>query len=98
MPVIDTHTHFFLQEWIDLLAREGSAHGVTLGRNDSGAVTLACPGIRRVGVGRTVMGGDYCFQIGDERPVATVNRLSKSISVEEREMILGKTAARLLKF
>lgn len=48
MPVIDTHTHFFPQEWIDLLEREGQAHGVTLGRNDSGAVTFACPGIRQV--------------------------------------------------
>ena len=97
MPVIDTHTHFFPPEWIDLLEREGSAHGVTLGRNNSGAVTFACPGIRQVGVDHIVMGSDYCFQIGDEHPVATVNRLSKSISVAEREMILGKTAARLLK-
>ncbi|MBI3055512.1 MAG: amidohydrolase [Betaproteobacteria bacterium] len=48
MPVIDTHTHFFPQEWIDLLEREGPAHGVTLGRNDSGAITFACPGIRQV--------------------------------------------------
>ncbi len=48
MPVIDTHTHFFPQEWIDLLERDGPAHGVTLGRNDSGAVTFACPGIRQV--------------------------------------------------
>ncbi len=47
------------------------------------------------GVNRIVMGSDYCFQIGNEHPVATVNQLSGSISVEEREMILGKTAARL---
>jgi len=53
--------------------------------------------VRQVGVDRIVMGSDYCFQIGDEHPVATVNRLSKSISVAEREMILGRTAARLLK-
>ena len=52
--------------------------------------------IRQVGVDRIVLGCDYCFQIGDEHPVATVNRLSESISVEEREMILGKTAARSL--
>ena len=49
--------------------------------------------VRQVGVDRIVMGSDYCFQIGDEHPVATVNRLSKSISVAEREMILGKTAS-----
>ena len=48
MPVIDTHTHFFPQEWIDLLESEGQAHGVTLGRNDSGAITFAGPGIRQV--------------------------------------------------
>jgi aminocarboxymuconate-semialdehyde decarboxylase len=53
--------------------------------------------VPQVGVDRIVMGSDYCFQIGDQHPVATVNRLSASISMAEREMILGKTAARLLK-
>ena len=37
--------------------------------------------VPQVGVDRIVMGSDYCFQIGDEHPVATVNRLSGSISM-----------------
>jgi len=41
-----------------------------------------------------VTGGDYCVAIGDEHPVARVNRLNE-LSVSEREPILGKTAARL---
>jgi len=52
--------------------------------------------IRQVGVDRIVMGSDYCFGIGDEHPIATVNRLT-ALSGAERELILGKTAARLLK-
>lgn len=146
MPVIGAHTHFFPQEWIDLLEREGPDHDVTMdsfpkldvvlphaggmfppliGRWDHGTEVreemkhmkqlpsaylrrfyydtiahndeLMMNVVRQVGVDRIVMGSDYCFQIGDEHPVATVNRLSKSISVAEREMILGKTAERLLK-
>lgn len=65
MTVIDTHTHFFPEEWVGLLQREGPAHGATVGRNEKGAVT-------------------------------SVNRLDK-LSVAERDLILGKTAARLLK-
>lgn len=58
--------------------------------------TLMMNVIRQVGVDRIVMGSDYCFSIGDEHPVASVNRL-KGLSVAERELILGNTAARLLK-
>ena len=38
--------------------------------------------MRQVGVDSIVKGSDYCLQIGDEHPVATVNRLSGAISVE----------------
>ena len=65
----------------------------TIAHNDALMMNV----IRQVGVDRIVMGSDYCFAIGDGHPVATVNRLSGSISVGEREMILGRTAAQLLK-
>lgn len=53
--------------------------------------------IRQVGVDRVVLGSDYCFGIGDPHPVRTVERLQTSLSAAEREMILGTTAAKLLK-
>jgi aminocarboxymuconate-semialdehyde decarboxylase len=65
----------------------------TIARNDALMMNV----IRQVGVDRIVMGSDYCFAIGDERPVASVNRLGAWLSTAEREMILGGTAAKLLK-
>ena len=64
----------------------------TIAHNDALMMNV----IRQVGVDRIVMGSDYCFSIGDEHPVASVNRLNE-LSVAERELILGKTAARLLR-
>ena len=45
MPVIDTHAHWFPEEWVALLEREGAANGAKMGRNERGAVTFAVPGI-----------------------------------------------------
>jgi aminocarboxymuconate-semialdehyde decarboxylase len=53
--------------------------------------------IREVGIERIVMGSDYCFGIGDDHPVATVNRFGASLPGTEREMILGVNASKLLK-
>jgi aminocarboxymuconate-semialdehyde decarboxylase len=51
--------------------------------------------IAQVGVDRIMMGSDYCFEVGVERPVQFVEQLD--LSAEERRMILRGTAARLLK-
>ena len=51
--------------------------------------------IQEVGVERIVIGSDYCFDMGYNRPVEFVNRLE--LSRVQRRMILGGTAARLLK-
>jgi aminocarboxymuconate-semialdehyde decarboxylase len=51
--------------------------------------------ISQVGVDRIMMGSDYCFPIGYERPVAAVEELR--LNSEERKMILGGTAAKILK-
>ena len=51
--------------------------------------------ISQVGADRIMLGSDYCFPIGYERPVEAVEELR--LSSEQRKMILGGTAAKLLK-
>ena len=51
--------------------------------------------ISQVGVDRVMMGSDYCFAIGYDRPVEVVEGLR--LSSEQRRMILGGTAAKILK-
>ena len=51
--------------------------------------------ISQVGVERVMMGSDYCFPVGYDRPVDVVEDLH--LSAEQRKMILGGTAARILK-
>jgi aminocarboxymuconate-semialdehyde decarboxylase len=43
-----------------------------------------------------LLGSDYCFDMGLADPVATVARLD-ALSAGERELILGQTAAKLLR-
>jgi aminocarboxymuconate-semialdehyde decarboxylase len=49
----------------------------------------------QVGADRIMLGSDYCFPIGYERPVRAVEELR--LTPDERKMILGGTAAKLLK-
>lgn len=51
--------------------------------------------IQEVGVERIVLGSDYCFGMGYKRPVQFVERLE--LSSAQRKMILGGTAAKILK-
>jgi aminocarboxymuconate-semialdehyde decarboxylase len=51
--------------------------------------------IRQVGADRVVLGSDYCFDMGYERPVDFVDRLT-TLSQADREQVLGRNAARLL--
>lgn len=51
--------------------------------------------ISQVGVDRVMMGSDYCFPIGYTRPIEAVEELR--LNGEQRRMILGGTAARVLK-
>lgn len=51
--------------------------------------------ISQVGARRLMLGSDYCFSMGSERPVKIVDELD--LSDRERDMILGGTATRLLK-
>jgi aminocarboxymuconate-semialdehyde decarboxylase len=64
----------------------------TIGHNDQINLNL----VRLVGADRIVLGSDYCFDMGLADPVGTVERLS-GLSDAERDLILGATAAKLLR-
>ena len=51
--------------------------------------------ISQVGVDRIMLGSDYCFPVGYDRPVEVVEDLR--LSSDQRKMILGATAAKILK-
>ncbi len=51
--------------------------------------------LSQVGADRVMLGSDYCFPVGYERPVEVVEELR--LNSEQRKMILGGTAAKLLK-
>lgn len=64
----------------------------TIAHNDALLMNL----IRQVGADRVVLGSDFPFDMGYERPVEVVERL-KDLSAKDKDQILGKTAARLLR-
>lgn len=51
--------------------------------------------ISEVGADRVMLGSDYCFDMGYERPVQFIQELD--ISTKDRQSILGGTAQRILK-
>ena len=51
--------------------------------------------ISMVGADRVMIGSDYCFDMGYEQPVGFVDQLN--LSPEQRRMILGSNAAKVLK-
>jgi aminocarboxymuconate-semialdehyde decarboxylase len=51
--------------------------------------------INLVGADRVMLGSDYCFDMGYERPVKVVTSLK--LSRTDQEKILGGNAARLLR-
>jgi len=51
--------------------------------------------ISQVGISRIMLGSDYCFPMGTDRPVKIVDQLG--LEDRQRGMILGGTAAKLLK-
>jgi aminocarboxymuconate-semialdehyde decarboxylase len=52
--------------------------------------------IRMVGADRVLLGSDYCFDMGLTDPLGDIERL-EALSAAERELIAGKTAAKLLR-
>ena len=51
--------------------------------------------VKLVGAERVLLGSDYCFDMGDEQPVAAVERVG-ALAAGERERILGGNAMQLL--
>ena len=64
----------------------------TIGHNADINIAL----IRMVGADRVTLGSDYCFDMGLTDPLGDVERL-EALSATERELIAGRTAARLLR-
>jgi aminocarboxymuconate-semialdehyde decarboxylase len=62
-----------------------------IGHNDAINANLA----RLVGADRLVLGSDYCFDMGLDDPVGTVNRI-EGLSDHDRELVIGHTPAKLL--
>jgi len=52
--------------------------------------------VKLVGADRITLGTDYCFDMGLTDPLATIDRIS-SLSIEEKNLIKGATAAKLLR-
>jgi aminocarboxymuconate-semialdehyde decarboxylase len=52
--------------------------------------------IRMVGADRVLLGSDYCFDMGLEDPVGDIERI-EALTADERDLIVGKTAAKLLR-
>ena len=67
-------------------------HYDTIDHNNAVLVNL----IRQVGADRVVLGSDYTFDMGYEKPVEVVEKLSE-LWARARNLILGENAARLLK-
>ena len=63
----------------------------TIGHNDQIILNL----VRMVGVDRVVLGSDYCFDMGYADPVAAVEQLT-ALSEHDRDLVLGRNAARML--
>jgi aminocarboxymuconate-semialdehyde decarboxylase len=50
--------------------------------------------INLVGADRVTLGSDYCFDMGLDDPLATIDRMN--LKPEERDMVAGGNALRLL--
>jgi len=64
----------------------------TIGHDDRINANL----VRLVGADRVTLGSDYCFDMGLDDPMATVNRIA-GVSAEDKERICGGNARKLLR-
>ena len=64
----------------------------TIGHHDRINANL----VRLVGADRVTLGSDYCFDMGLDDPMATVNRIA-GVSAEDKERICGGNARKLLR-
>ena len=64
----------------------------TIGHDDRINAAL----VKLVGADRVTLGSDYCFDMGLDDPLATVNRIA-GLSEQEKELIAGANALKLLR-
>jgi aminocarboxymuconate-semialdehyde decarboxylase len=64
----------------------------TIGHNNQIMMNL----IRMVGADRVMLGSDYCYDMGHDRPVDVVDGLTE-LSAADRDLILNRTAAKMLR-
>ena len=64
----------------------------TIGHDDRINAAL----VRLVGADRVTLGSDYCFDMGLDDPLATVNRIA-GLSAEDKDLICGGNARKLLR-
>ena len=46
MIKLDTHAHWFPQQWVETIEREGPKNGVEITRNEQGRLIASMPGVR----------------------------------------------------
>jgi aminocarboxymuconate-semialdehyde decarboxylase len=63
----------------------------TIGHDDRINAAL----VKLVGADRVTLGSDYCFDMGLDDPLATVNRIP-GVSKQDKQLIAGANAAKLL--
>jgi aminocarboxymuconate-semialdehyde decarboxylase len=64
----------------------------TIGHDDRINANL----VKQVGADRVLLGSDYCFDMGVDDPLATVNRIP-GVSEEDKKLIAGGNAVKLLR-
>jgi aminocarboxymuconate-semialdehyde decarboxylase len=63
----------------------------TIGHDDRINASL----LRLVGADRVTLGSDYCFDMGLDDPLATIDRMK--LPKEERDLVIGGNALKLLR-
>jgi aminocarboxymuconate-semialdehyde decarboxylase len=62
MRIINTHAHWYPQEWVDLLEKEGADNGAVIGRNARGEVTFNKAGTQFRGLEDKKVKGNIAFR------------------------------------
>jgi len=100
--VVDIHAHYLPESYIQLVIEHGARYADgTPGplihvEGDIPAGPITPEFIDIIGCERIMLGSDYCFKMGYERPLEVVNQL-EALDDGQRAMILKGNAARLLR-
>lgn len=84
MKIINTHAHWYPQEWVDLLEKEGAANGAEMGRNARGEVSFNFAGTQFRGADEEAGRGKIVFrfdQIDIDERLKTMNAQRVDVQV-----------------